>query len=94
MRELVNRVQRLRKQSGLVVTDFAEAFFEVPEQPASDKPDATTAAKLLNAFESGASELRTATKCAVMPLSARPKHAAELGRVEVSLHSTSFAIQC
>jgi isoleucyl-tRNA synthetase len=75
VREVVNRVQKLRKSAGLVVGDVVEAFYSWPE-------GATAAAgareALAAAIAHGGADIRATTRCSLLPAAQQSPHATRI----------------
>jgi hypothetical protein len=96
VREVVNRVQKLRKSAGLVFTDVVEAFYTWPSGDEAGKaaaaPNATTRASLAAALEFGAEDIRTVTRCALLPSAAQSPHAVRIQQVDADVDGVVLRI--
>jgi hypothetical protein len=66
VREVINRVQKLRKSAGLVLTDTVEAFYAWPDGAVTAAVDTARQALAAAIAHSGA-EIRNMTRCSLLP---------------------------
>jgi hypothetical protein len=97
VREVINRVQKLRKSAGLVVGDVVEAFYTLPADAAATSgkapaPGATTRASLAAAIAFGADDIRTVTRCALLPGERQSSHAIRIHQVDVDVDGVALRI--
>jgi isoleucyl-tRNA synthetase len=96
VREVINRVQKLRKSAGLVVTDVVEAFYSWPSaEVAGGKaaaPNATSRTSLAAAIEFGAEDIRTVTRCTLLASTAQAPNAVRIHQVDAEVDGVALRI--
>jgi isoleucyl-tRNA synthetase len=81
-RELVNRIQKLRKTSGCVVGDQIAAYFDMPGSE-----------ELLAAVKANVGLLKKALRLVPLPLSLKPDDAVLLGHEDTEINDVKVAVE-
>mmetsp|Transcript_16202 Transcript_16202/g.26515 ORF Transcript_16202/g.26515 Transcript_16202/m.26515 type:complete len:1168 (-) Transcript_16202:238-3741(-) len=101
-REIVNRVQRLRKKAGLVVEDEIEIFFTVPEDkkttnngseasPSPSSNDQESLNRVLMTHQDFVTK-RLGGRARMLPHSLKPKYATVIAKEEQEVGSSRFTL--